>query len=139
MSGHIDPGSTLDRVKNYAPALVVDIVLVVVFAVLGRRSHDSILDLVGIAGTAWPFLGGLTAGWFLTAWLYRDKFDAYLAVPTGVIVWIVTLVGGMVLRAVTGQGTAVAFIVVATIFLGVFLVGWRFAAMLVQRARAKTG
>ena len=125
--------------KKYIPALVVDVVLVVVFAVLGRSSHSEALDPVGLAGTAWPFLGGLTAGWFLTAWLYRDKFDAFAAVPTGLLVWVSTLVVGMLLRAVTGQGTATAFIVVATIFLGVFLVGWRLLARAVQHRKVHAG
>ncbi|MFZ2528385.1 MAG: DUF3054 domain-containing protein [Rhodococcus sp. (in: high G+C Gram-positive bacteria)] len=111
--------------RKYAPALVIDIVLVVVFAALGRSSHDETLSIPGIATTAWPFLAGLTVGWFATAMLYRDKFDARAAVPTGVLVWLCTLVVGMLLRVVTGQGTATAFIVVATLFLGVFLVGWR--------------
>ena len=97
--------------KKYAPALVVDVVLIIVFAAFGRSSHDETLDLVGLAGTAWPFLGGLTAGWFLVAWLYRDKFDAFAAVPTGLLLWVSTLVVGMLLRAATGQGTATAFIV----------------------------
>ncbi|MBS9375279.1 DUF3054 domain-containing protein [Rhodococcus sp. B50] len=125
--------------KKYIPALAVDVVLVVVFAALGRSSHDEVLDLVGLAGTAWPFLGGLTVGWFLTAWLYRDKFDAFAAVPTGLLVWVSTLVIGMLLRAVTGQGTATAFIVVATIFLGVFLVGWRLVVRTVQRRKVHAG
>ncbi|WP_413767672.1 DUF3054 domain-containing protein [Rhodococcus pyridinivorans] len=125
--------------KKYIPALAVDVVLVVVFAALGRSSHDEVLDLVGLAGTAWPFLGGLTVGWFLTAWLYRDKFDAFAAVPTGLLVWVSTLVVGMLLRAVTGQGTATAFIVVATIFLGVFLVGWRLVVRAVQRRKVHAG
>ncbi|MGU3584251.1 DUF3054 domain-containing protein [Rhodococcus sp. C26F] len=121
--------------KKYIPALAIDVVLVVVFAVLGRSSHDEVLDLVGLAGTAWPFLGGLTVGWFFTAWLYRDKFDAFAAVPTGLLVWVSTLVVGMLLRAVTGQGTATAFIIVATIFLGLFLVGWRVVVGLLQRRK----
>ncbi|MEE2031795.1 DUF3054 domain-containing protein [Rhodococcus chondri] len=125
--------------RKYAPALLVDVVLVVVFAALGRSSHDEGLDLVGIASTAWPFLGGLTAGWFLTAWLYRDKFDALAAVPTGLLVWISTLAVGMLLRAVTGQGTATAFVIVATLFLGVFLIGWRFLAGVVARRGVRTG
>jgi hypothetical protein len=31
----------------------------------------------------------------------------------------------MLLRAVSGQGTAVAFVVVATLFLAAVLLGWR--------------
>lgn len=119
--------------KKYTPALIPDVILVVVFAALGRSSHSETLDLVGLAGTAWPFLGGLTVGWFLTVWLYRDKFDAFAAVPTGLLLWLSTLVVGMLLRAATGQGTATAFIMVATAFLGVFLIGWRLVARVFRR------
>jgi hypothetical protein len=126
-------------VRRYAPALVIDVILVIVFASLGRSSHDEALDLVGLAGTAWPFLGGLTIGWFLTAWLRRDKFDAYAAVPTGLVLWVSALVGGMLLRALTGQGTATAFVIVATLFLGAVLVGWRIIAQVIIRRRVSAG
>nr|WP_206037206.1 MULTISPECIES: DUF3054 domain-containing protein [unclassified Rhodococcus (in: high G+C Gram-positive bacteria)] len=117
--------------------MVADVVLILVFAALGRSSHEEVLDLVGLARTAWPFLGGLTVGWFLVAWLYRDKFDAFAAAPTGLLVWVSTLVGGMLLRAATGQGTATAFILVATGFLGVTLIGWRLLARVVRRSDSR--
>ena len=37
----------------------------------------------------------------------------------------------MVLRVIAGQGTAFAFIVVALVFLGLFMLGWRLVARLV--------
>ncbi|ATQ29456.1 membrane protein [Rhodococcus ruber Chol-4] len=120
--------------KKYAPALI-DVVLVIVFAALGRASHDEGVDLVGLASTAWPFLAGLTAGWIATAALYKEKFDPWLVVPTGVLAWLSTVVVGMLLRVVTGQGTAGSFIVVASIVLAVFLLGWRLLAGLWARRR----
>ena len=45
----------------------------------------------------------------------------------------------MVLRVVAGQGTAVAFIVVALAFLGLFLLGWRLAVRLALRAVLRRG
>jgi hypothetical protein len=41
----------------------------------------------------------------------------------------------MILRVVSGQGTAVAFIAVALAFLGLFLLGWRLLARLAPLAR----
>jgi hypothetical protein len=38
-----------------------------------------------------------------------------------------------VLRVVAGQGTAVAFVLVALAFLGLFLLGWRVVAAIVIR------
>ena len=57
--------------------------------------------------------------------------------PTGLIVWVATLVVGMLLRLVTGQGTAVAFIVVAMLTLAVLLLGWRAIAWAAIRLRAR--
>ncbi len=55
------------------------------------------------------------------------RFDGGAVWPTGVIVWLSTLIGGMLLRAVSGQGTAFSFILVATTALALFLLGWRAA------------
>lgn len=122
--------------KKYAPALLIDIVLVIVFCAIGRRSHGETNALTGLATTAWPFLGGLTVGWFVTAALYKEKFNASLVVPTGIVVWICTLAVGMLLRVVSGQGTAFSFILVAGTTLAVFLIGWRAIAAAVSKRRS---
>lgn len=124
--------------KKYLPALALDVVLVIVFCAIGRRSHDEANALTGLATTAWPFLSGLAVGWLATVALYRDKFDAFLIVPTGIVVWLSTLVVGMLLRVVSGQGTAFSFIIVAGTVLAVFLLGWRAVARIVTKARATT-
>ena len=49
------------------------------------------------------------------------------------IIWLLTVALGMVLRVVSGQGTAAAFIVVALAFLGLFLLGWRLIWRLARR------
>lgn len=116
-------------------ALAVDVVIVVVFAAIGRRSHEEANTVLGIAATAWPFLLGLGLGWAATFALYRSKFDAFSIVPTAILVWISTLGWGMVARVITGQGTAFSFIIVAGTILAVTLIGWRAIARLVRRAR----
>ncbi|MCQ4121479.1 DUF3054 domain-containing protein [Rhodococcus tibetensis] len=121
--------------KKFLPALVLDVVLVVVFCAIGRRSHDEANALTGLVTTAWPFLSGLAVGWIATVALYRDKFDAFLIVPTGLLVWFSTLVVGMLLRVVSGQGTAFSFILVAATVLAVFLLGWRAALRAIAKVR----
>lgn len=118
------------RSRTIALAFGLDAALVVVFAAIGRASHGED-GLLGLATTAWPFLAALAAGWLATlAW------RAPLApVRTGVGVWAITLVGGMLLRAASGQGIAVPFIVVAALTLLVLLVGWRVLAAAVRRTR----
>lgn len=123
--------------KKYAPALAVDVVLVLVFCAIGRQSHDETNALAGLATTAWPFLSGLVVGWIAAVALYRDKFDAFRVVPTGVIVWLSTLAIGMVLRVVSDQGTAFSFVLVAGTVLALFLLGWRALFAAVSKARTK--
>jgi len=117
--------------RRIAGALIVDALLVLLFAVIGRASHAEHLSVAGVAETAWPFLAALVVGWLVTlAW------RAPLApVRTGLGVWAVTLVGGMLLRAAAGQGTAVAFLVVASLVLLLLLVGWRALMVLLRRGR----
>lgn len=106
----------------------LDLVLIVVFSMIGRASHGEWLSPGGIATTAWPFLvagllGSLVAGRLLSAsWLKE-----------GLAVWLTTAVLGLLLRAVTGGGMAVAFLIVATTTLGLLLVGWRLVASRIRR------
>lgn len=123
------------RARRAAAALAADAVLVVAFAAIGRASHESGVlgdGGLGLLTTAWPFLAALALGWLVSlAW------RAPLApLRTGVPVWVVTVVGGMLLRAISGQGTAVPFVVVATLTLLAALVGWRLAAGFVRRSRS---
>ncbi|MFN8196045.1 MAG: DUF3054 domain-containing protein [Nocardioidaceae bacterium] len=103
--------------------LPVDLVLVSVFAVIGRLSHGEAISPGGWWRTAWPFLTGVLVGWVLVLVARR----AGGAVSAGAIVWACTLVGGMLLRRASEQGTATPFVIVAAVVLGLFLVGSRFS------------
>lgn len=114
-------------------AFVIDVVLVVVFAAIGRASHAHTVDIAGVAETAWPFLVGLALGWaVLGAWRAPSA-----PLRTGLGLVVITVAAGMVLRVVSGAGIAVAFVIVATITLLVFLFGWRAVAALVVRLRSR--
>ena len=102
-------------------AAALDCLCVLVFVIIGRASHSHGESLGGIASTAWPVLAGLAGGW-VAARAWRGPF---LLVPSGAGAWLGAVALGMVLRVVAGQGTAVAFVVVALLFLGLFLLGWR--------------
>ena len=125
-------------VKKYAPFLLIDAILVIVFCAIGRRTHEEANALAGLAKTSWPFLTGLVIGWAATLALYRDKFNAVLLLPTGIVVWLSTVVIGMVLRVLSGQGTQFSFIVVATLVLGAFLLGWRALVPVIAKIRARS-
>jgi FtsH-binding integral membrane protein len=103
---------------------LADACCVAAFVVIGRASHTEGETLAGLARTAWPFLAGLAVGWLATrAWRRPTA-----VLRTGVGVWLSTVALGMVLRVVSGQGTAAAFVVVALAFLGLFMLGWRVVA-----------
>ena len=110
-------------------AVVLDVCCVLVFVIIGRASHGE--GLAGIASTAWPFLAGLAGGWLaVRAW----RRPAVLA-PSGMGAWLGAAGLGMALRVAAGQGTAVAFVLVALAFLGVFLLGWRAEARFTRLTR----
>ncbi|MFF7681156.1 DUF3054 domain-containing protein [Microbacterium sp. NPDC007973] len=117
-----------------ALALLVDAILVTVFAAIGRATHDG--DVLGpfgsgLATTVWPFLVALLVGWLVS----RAWRGPVALVRTGLPVWAVTVILGMVLRAVSGQGVAMAFVIVAAVTLALFLLGWRGIARLIGRGR----
>ncbi|MBC7441548.1 MAG: DUF3054 domain-containing protein [Ramlibacter sp.] len=109
----------------------LDAALTLVFVLIGRASHGE--GLLGAVITWWPFLGGLLVGWLVTrAWRSPQKI-----VWTGTGIWLFTVGAGMALRIVSGQGTEFGFLVVTTIVLGVFLLGWRGLAVLLRRVQAR--
>ena len=106
-------------------AAALDVVCVLVFAAVGRASHAQDDPVTGALGTALPFLVGAAAGWALVRW----RSGCWpLTLGTGIPVWFCTLVLGMLLRVVTGAGTALTFVLVAGVVLAVLLLGWRLAA-----------
>lgn len=103
-------------------ALGADLLAVLVFAAIGRHTHGETGGAVGVLVTAWPFLVGAVVGWLVAiGWHRRTPQSLADAVP----VWVSTVAVGMVLRHIAGRGTPLAFIVVATLVLGLFLFGWR--------------
>ncbi len=112
--------------------LGVDVLCVLVFCAVGRRSHDEGLNVAGIATTAWPFLTGTAIGWLVSRGWQRPTAVA----PTGVVIWLCTVVIGMVLRKASSAGVAVSFVVVAASVTALLLLGWRAVVGLTLRHRS---
>jgi hypothetical protein len=111
---------------------MADVIGVLVFCAVGRRSHDEGLSVTGVATTAWPFLTGTVVGWLASrAWRRPTAL-----VPTGVIVWLCTVAVGMVLRKASSAGVAASFVVVAASVTAVLLLGWRAVIGLSLRRRS---
>lgn len=111
--------------------LALDAVLIIVFAALGRDTHQHGLDPAGVLITASPFLAACLAGW---AVLGRRRSPAALW-PSGVALWLITVIAGLGIRALAGGGVAPSFALVTLLVLGAFLLLPRAAAALVRRTR----
>jgi hypothetical protein len=114
-------------------ALGLDTFFVVLFVAIGRREHERDSAIAGLIGTAAPFVIALAIAWLaLRAWQRPTSWT------TGVGIWAITLVVGMMLRnLVFGDGTATSFVIVATVFLALFLIGWRAIYGLVERRSSR--
>ncbi len=123
------PVDSTERTRPALTALATDVLCVIVFCTIGRRSHAEGLTVSGIAETAWPFLVGTAAGWLLSRGWQRPA----ALVPTGVTVWLCTIVIGMLLRKLTSAGTAPSFIVVASLSTALLVLGWRAGVRLLNR------
>lgn len=101
--------------------LVLDVVAVAGFVALGRSEHDDDGSSSSAFEVVAPFLIALVLGWLaMRAW--RTPLTA----RTGAGIWVITVVIGLLgRRVVFDDGTALAFIIVATAFLGLTLNGWR--------------
>jgi hypothetical protein len=120
---------------RWTTAAGLDLCCVAVFVVIGRASHAEAYSAAGLARTAWPFLAGAALGWALTrAW----RRPAAL-LPAGAGIWLSAVAAGMVLRVVSGQGTAVTFVIVALVFLGATMLGWRAVARWRASSHAPAG
>jgi hypothetical protein len=113
------------------PVFLVDVAAIVLFAAIGRRNHGEGTAAVGVLVVAAPFLAGWMVAWFATR-LSRAPASAGRAL----VALAVALPIALLLRALTGRGDAPAFVVVATIFLGLTLVGRRW---LVGALRGRRG
>ncbi|MGH3787260.1 MAG: DUF3054 domain-containing protein [Pseudonocardiaceae bacterium] len=107
-----------------------DVLAVLVFAMVGRRSHAEGVDAVGILTTAAPFLLGLLVGWLVVrAW--RAPFR----MPVGLVVWAVVVVIGLGLRLAFTHRLPVTFVLVAAASLALLLLGWRAVALVIAGRR----
>ena len=112
--------------------LIADLLAVLVFVLLGRRSHEEGSAVAGTVATAWPFVTGAAVGEVVVAAVRR----APESLAAGAVVTAGAVGVGMLLRRLAGGGTPLSFVVVATTFLALFLLGWRVAARLLARRRA---
>ncbi len=117
---------------NTLLAILLDLVAVFVFAALGRTSHAEALDAAGVVRTASPFVLGALMGWVV---LLMRRFTNHL-LKQGLFVLAATVLLGMFFRLMLNEGVQPSFVLVATLALGVLMLGWRLLATLILRRTA---
>ncbi|WP_300013051.1 DUF3054 domain-containing protein [Pseudonocardia sp.] len=121
----------MPRSRIPALALAADVVAVVVFVAVGRINHAGSADLLGLLGTAAPFLAGLAAVW--SAPIVRVD-------PAGLRAGAVVVAGtagvGLVLRLAFTGDLPPTFAAVTAVSLAVLMLGWRALSLVVARRAA---
>lgn len=112
-------------------AMLLDMAAVVLFAYLGRGAHEGGRSLTDVLEVALPFL---VARLLVTVLLRASSLRLW---PGGVVAWLLTWAGGLALRALLGDGTALPFVLVALGVLGALTLGWRLTWLLASRARRR--
>jgi hypothetical protein len=116
-------------------AAAADSAVIVVFVVIGRRTHGEDAGASGFLRVLWPFAIGLAVGWLATG-LARAPLAWRRAVPA----WLLAVAVGIALRiAVQGHDFKGAFTVVALLFTGAGLLGWRAAVVAARRRTSRPG
>jgi hypothetical protein len=116
---------------GFAATVGIDLLAVILFVLIGRASHGE--GILGLLVTLWPFAVGLLVGHVLA--LVLGQRETRSVRWAGVVVWMSTVVVGMVLRAVSGQGVQLSFVIVTVLVLAALLLGWRLVAWLIARRR----
>ena len=112
-------------------AFALDLACVLLMVIIGTRNHETDTGVSGVLFVAAPF-------WIATSLAHIAPMlqKSKKAEVNVVLVWGYTVVMGMVLRNIVfDRGTAPAFVIVATVFLGITMFGWR--ALLQRRSAGK--
>ena len=113
--------------------MVADLVCVLVFAMAGKSSHEANQSEWVVLAIVWPYALSVVLA---HAGLLMGGRETRRVWPEGAVVLAVTYVLGMLLRAASGRGIAVGFLVVAVLFLALTMLGWRAVLLLATRRRA---
>ena len=113
-------------------AFAADLLVLVAFVLVGRRSHDEGSGLEAFLRVGWPFAVGL-----VVATLASGTWRAPLEWRRAIVTWLLTVSVGMTLRiAVQGREFKPTFVIVTTVFVGAGMLGWRAVARKVAARRA---
>lgn len=133
----------MSRVKReFYPArsIVIDELLILLFSTIGVVVHDNLAitalftwdGVFAVFGAGFPFI---LAG--LISWAVLIVTHYYKIIPAGLIVWAGTVVLGLLFRIMNDLTVEPLFILTSTVFIGIFLLGWRFIVVYLHHRATK--
>ena len=134
MTGAVDDNDVMSE-RRVSPgiAALADFVVLMVFVEIGRKSHHEDAGIAGFFRVLWPFAVGLVVGWLATG-LYRAPMAFRRVIPA----WLIAVAVGVGLRiAAQGHDFAPTFVLIASVFIGGCMLGWRGAVTARSRRRAR--
>jgi FtsH-binding integral membrane protein len=131
-TAEVSQSSDVSWRMRVARLFALDLLVVIAFVLIGRRNHGEDGTVDGFFRVAAPFLLALAGAWVSG----RKRWASAAHWRYGVVIWVFTVGMGLLLRRVVfHNGTAIAFVIVATLFLGLGLVGWRVVSNMIARKR----
>ncbi|MBT1017973.1 DUF3054 family protein [Canibacter sp. lx-72] len=102
-------------------AVALDVLMIALFAIVGRQNHAIGLNFVSVLQTMWPFVIGLLVGWLVFR-VWRNPFSPLYGLGLAAL----TIVFGQLIRILSRTGAfSIPFILVSVFALLLLLVGWR--------------
>jgi hypothetical protein len=123
---------TRSPAAGWLPAVLADLVCVLVFAAAGKTSHESGESAWVVLAIVWPYALSVATAHACLNLAGRRTGRTW---PEGVLVLAVTVVLGTMLRVVSGRGIAATFLLVTVLFLALTMLGWRSGVRLVAGRR----
>ena len=117
------------KISSWPLWALADVVLIILFAFIGRRSHEEGLAIGHVLYTALPFI----IGYVIALAISRPWQSINNLWPAGIIVWLGTVVLGLAVRIMMGSTAAVSFMIVTAVVLGFFLLARRLLGKLALR------
>ena len=111
-------------------APIADLVVLLLFVAIGRSSHHGPSGVGYFLRVLWPFALAMLLGYIATRLVL-----APLAWRRVAGTWVITIAVAEALRlSVQDRPWKPAFLVVATLFIGACMFGWRFVAARIRRS-----
>lgn len=119
--------------RDDLPAVGLDLAVVLAFAAGGRASHAEGTAVADVLHTALPFAAAVLAAHLLLGWRRRSP----RTVPSGLVVWGATVIGGLAGRLLLGETAEGAFALVAAALLAAGMLLWRLVILARSRLRSR--